>query len=747
MAISIHSSLSPAALPSHLPASSSPDTSKAISNGPSANGISQTAYVVEVSQVETEPLDPVPGPNGENSPLSNRELGQLYRVLKGEMDEDLLEELGNVLESLGQVEREQFLTVAAKSGDALGDLVGLMNGLGEGERALFLEAAQGVGDQALVSSFVNTVSSLDSQDRGAFLQAAHDLSRNGTPTDMNHFIQAAEDNSLHALALAEKTQALADTPEQQSQFLALAAVSGDELGRLISTLGQMEDEGQEAFLEAAQGAGKGMTSLLDLVEKRGVEKQGALVQKLNALSPDQREGFLLAADGDEEQMKDLFMYSRNMTAENQAIFFSLAQDADGDTEQLFDLVAAMGAEEKNHFMATAGNAGKGSEALMDLLSTLDGADRKTVLSLTPELQFHELKSFLNAAQPTNAALVAETAGQLDGRDRRYFLYAASGENAQVDKLADLTLSLDGQARSDLLFIATNTQGGDPDLLTRLEKADTQGAEELLAQERRTLEKEGDQGLFQEYVYLRSVFEPRLFEKIVGQGEDTDALVEKLETMAQEQRESFISVVEKIGAGAMVELASVILDLNTGDTRAFMDMADTLAGSDLEHFIGAVSLGLDQSGGDRTGFHQLISLTRELPSSERSDFLQAAAGAGKDLNRLMDITDQLSGQRRSDFLEVAAYTADREVGGRPLMGFLLDSTSRMETVADGRFSAHFGQEDAFPSQLNLTDLHEKINGTTGFFRSAAWLANQEISNGHMADWFNSFLGIPRAYMAG
>ena len=748
MGISIHSSF-PASvnIPGHVRSQGMAPTTTLKSEATSVT-LSKTAAtraMADLTETSVEMNAPPEGPQGQNSAMSDRELHALYRTLHRDMDEEEADMLSELLQNLDSTLREKFLTVAGRGEGDLGTLIKEMNRLGGTDQALFGDTALALGNEKETQSLIRATSGLSGEQLSQFLETTHELAVNGNAGDAGAFISAALQNPSQIQELMDKTQELSDSPEQRSQFLNLARNADREVGRLIRVLDQMDDSRQADFLEAAQGAGDGLTSLLDLTQDMAPAKQVELINTLADLAPELRENFLVAADGNQETLAKLTHLSRNLSTEEQAVFFDLAAREDTDQKQLFDIFAALDAPGRSQFLETARTADDRSQEFMDLMEALDGPDRKTVLNVTAKLQFHDLTNFLNGAQPDTAVQVATTANQLDEMDRSYFLYAASQEHTDAKALSELTLKLSGENRENFLFVMANSPEGDARLMDRVAQGTDEELDTYLSRARQDMEKTGKAGVRQTYVFLRGVLDEGIFEKVMDAGTDPQTLMEKLNAMDSTQRENFMDVAANAGTDAMESLVNLTLKLTGTDADRFMETAGTLSGKSLDNFIQAADQTLAQNGADKTRLHKLMDLTQELTDSDQDNFLTAAAGAGKDLNRLVDMTEKLGGSRRSDFLITAAYTAGREVQGRPLMSFFLDTTEKIQAPEEENFVSRLQRLGDHPSQMDLSALHGQLTESTGYYRSAAWLTEQNLSNGNMADWFNSFLGIPMTYM--
>ncbi|MCG8566092.1 MAG: hypothetical protein MI747_13525 [Desulfobacterales bacterium] len=746
MAISINSMSSHTVeIPAHVKTQSpvSPQEPKAIGE------ISITLSHRVISEPVTETLlvvNPVPvGPEGENSPLSDRELHALYRALGREMEPETLDAMETLLETLGRGQRETFLSLAQDPKVDLEALIREMNRLGGTETGSLLDTAQALGNASGINHLLTAVSTLDGEDLDAFLETARELAFNGNPGDGFKFVNAAAGDTAHIQELTATVRDLAEDSEQRSWFLNLAGDADDSLGTLLQVVGDMDGAETAAFLEAAQGAGKGLESLLDLTRSLGPERRGKPMNTLMDLDRSQREDFLVAAQGDVERMDTLVSLSRDLESGDKGRFFALAADASVDSEAVFDLFASLDGAGRIDFLDTAENAGRRTNDLIQMVNGLDAGKQGRVLALTAQLEFHDLNNFLNAAETTDGGLLAATANQLQGDSRSYFLYAASLDGVDAEALSQLTLKLSEENQANFLFIVANTQGGQADFLARVEAGKDGDLEGFLDHTRRDLEKSGRQGRAQTYVFLKPAFGERVFEKLMDSTLDPQKFMEKFNAMDGDQRENFIAVAEKAGADAMVPLIDLTLNLNPADSKKFMAQAQSLSGKALDDFITAADLSISHSGGDRTGFHKLLTLTAELDSGDRDNLLAAAAGAGKSLGRFLDLTDKLTGDRRSDFLTTAANITGRQVQGKPLLDFFLTTTEKLQSHDEPSFAFGIRSTGDHPSQLDMEALHSQVNQSSGYYHSAAWLSTKDLSDGRMADWFTSFLGIPAAYL--
>ena len=711
---------------------------------PPASHVASPAHVLHVKAKGYEIDIPV-GKNGEDAPLSDDELKQLYGI-SNRVDEKSMASLVRLLEPMDFASRFHFLDLASRRDTDVASLVRQVKGLGFQDASLFLASAVHLGEGADLKAFGKVMDGLSGKERSSFLETAASLAHGASGSiDLAHLIRAGAGDVSQAGRLLERVDSMEKMRGERSLFLAAASVTGRELGRFLDTVDGLSESDLTPFLEAIQGVEKGMGALLDLFQANGGEKNHGLIDFLTRLAPGERDDFLLSSRGETLLMDRLMALASPMEASVRASFFKVASREDLDPDRLLSILETMDASDQANFMASARTAGGQVPDFMDLVEGLDGTQKTQVLAFASKLAHHDLKNFMGGVDLENAATIAQAGEKLGEKALSYFLYALGLDGIDGEQLAGVVQGLDAGEQDDLLFMAANGKV-DTGLLNRLEDWEGEGRESYLASQRELMEKTGREKMRQEFVFLNAILEDGLFEKMVG--EDPHGLVQALDEMDDAQREGFLSLAKKASQDAMEALLFVSQRLEGETADTFFSISDSLAGDDLDHFIQASQDSLSESPGDFSRFEQLMGLAQSFTGGMQTSFLTAAGRAGDNLGRFMDMVENLGGTVRGDFVRAAAQVSDKTVAGRPLMDFLLDTS---EHLYEGAEKGFFRVKEIYgrrPSQIHAMEFPTSTissGSTVGYFRSAAWLTAQDITSGHMADWFNSFRGIPRTYM--
>lgn len=176
-------------------------------------------------------------------------------------------------------------------------------------------------------------------------------------------------------------------------------------------------------------------------------------------------------------------------------------------------------------------------------------------------------------------------------------------------------------------------------------------------------------------------------------DELEGFVGQAAALEADDRSVFLRTAVRIGPGeVLADLSKALGTLDGEGLTAFLGVADQLNRSadsikarELQNFITAAA-GLPGAIQDLTA--KTIELTESDSPDDRANFLDAAAGSGRDLDRLIASTDEFTGEIRSRFLASAAGA------GNGLSNLLTLSQSLSGEQAAGliHFTAGLNQED-------------------------------------------------------
>ncbi|MCG8684796.1 MAG: 2-amino-4-hydroxy-6-hydroxymethyldihydropteridine diphosphokinase, partial [Desulfobacterales bacterium] len=416
--------------------------------------------------------------------------------------------------------------------------------------------------------------------------------------------------------------------------------------------------------------------------------------------------------------------------------------------RLMNLVEGLDPEtgELDNFLSAGMMSAHNFSGFMEMTEVVSPGERGDVLSFAAGLSLSDLASFISAAKGENAGDLARTGAELAGKEKSYFLYAASLTGGDTERLIQQTRELEETERRDFLFAAANS---DPDSVLGLDNLldttaglDGQDRADYLTGQRTLAEARNSTAA--EYVYLNSFFDSGTVDALLSSGARLDGLIDDIDELDGEQRETFLSVAETAGPEMMEEVLSISDQLAGEENDRFMAFARGLNRKNLSNFIAAADTALDGSALGKARLERLMTTAESLSPPEQEDFLNAAAGAGTALDELMDMTDRLGGSRRVDFLIAADNFVDRP-DGELLLPHFISATDRMLERNFNDFMLAADQLGRRPGDIITGD--GNLVGTGGkysiddFLRSAAWLAETGASNETTRLWVDSFLGIP------
>ena len=710
------------------------------------------AYVYDVDPAAAEKSrEAVP-----DAPLTEIEKEQLFDVyLELGKDNPLWEDIETLLsEELVGNDRTNFLAVLSEADELLiGDFLGQVEKL-EGEtRSLYLSTALRNGPGQDLENFIDAVDGILGNQLEDFLTAADNLGRSVDSIkagELQNFIAAVAETPEALDGLLEKMSVLDE--EDRALFLEAAANAGGELERLIDTTDLLAGSDLTRFLENAATAGEGLTNLLTLTNKLTGDERSDFLRFTHNLEDGNAENFLTATQGDDKTLPGLMATTLSLHGSDRADFLTLAAGAGTSLDRLVSTVNSLAEtpEQRSDFLSTAIKAEDGFEDFLGITEKLGGSDRANVLSFASTLGFTDLTNFISAAKDntSQAAGLAGTAKDLDRKDKSYLLYAASLNPDSTAGLTATTRGLKGQEQSDFLFTAANISPGDktdtesPNPMDKLIRTtnDLAGTErrDFLSRERLMSTVGGQENMAKEYVYLNSVFNEDEFDAILSTGEHIDKVMSDFDRMDAAQRETFFSVSEKVDREMLPELMSVMTRLDEERSNDFLAYANTLGKESLSDLIVAADNALGESGENTAAYDRLMETVRSLDPAVDADFLNAAANAGKHLDRLMDITNELEGFIQTEFLIVADNMAEQG----HLENFLDATEFILEKGPTDIMLRDYNGEGIRPSEMIFEGQFQGRHSLEGFLNSTRFLIGVGISDSHMNDWLNAWQGIPR-----
>ncbi|MEH0022153.1 MAG: hypothetical protein V6Z89_21045 [Desulfobacter sp.] len=719
----------------------------------SATATQTESYVYNVDQAAMmKSMDTSP-----NAPLSTTEIEQLHSAYLGlGRDAPVWKEIDTLLtEELSGNDRTNFLAVIADAGSSLSDFVHQVGMLEGEDRSLYLSTALRNGNGENLDNLVDVTKKLSGTQLTRFLTTADSLGRTVESVragELQNFIKAVAEAPNALDDLIEKISVLDE--EDRALFLEAAALSGDHLEQFIDTSDLLEGEALTTFFEITISAGKGLSNLLGLTRDLGVKARTEFFTFANSLHSGENqakgevENFLLATRGDEDTLPGLTAAARSLGHGDRANFLSLAAGAGDTLERLTALVGRLDPDsgEQSDFLTAAVKAEDGFKDLLQVTEQIGGDERADVLSYATTLTFVDLTNFISAAKsnPSQAGRLAETAGELDGKNQSYLLYAASLHPDNASDLISMTQRLNGEERDDFLFTAANIEKSNTDgintFVNTVEKLSGDDRRDFLARERLMSSGGPENALASEYVYLKSVFDEDAFEAVIGTGQDIEEVLSDFEDMGAVQRQNFFSVLDKAGKEMVGDLMSVISRLDEDRSQEFMAYASTLGKESLSDLITAADLALDGDGRNFDTFDTLMETAQSLDPAVDQDFLSAAAKSGKHLEKFLELTNEFKGFIQADFLSIADHMAER---GEDLLGQFLNTTEYL--VDRGGLSPRVnfgGLSEITPDTLIQDGVFQGGVGIEGFFKSTNFLIGVGAKDSLMNDWFNTWRGIPR-----
>lgn len=689
--------------------------------------------------------------SGVNSVLSQSEYEDLLSAyLELGEENSLWEDIGTLLsEELAGRDRANFLAVLADAGNLMEDFVTQVKRLDGDVRSLFLSTAQRAGDDQDLESLIDATSQLSADRRSLFLETADLLSRTRETAkagDLQNFIAAIAEEPTTFEDILGNIEELEQ--EDLSLFLKGAAVAGDEIEAFIQTADMLAGGNLSHFLETAVMAEDGLANLLSLTQDTVGNSRADFLGFSSRLGEEDIENFLLATQGEKENINGLMATTTSLDSSERTDFLSLAADADAHLDRFVSMVDQLAdiPGTRSNFLSTALLAGENFNKVVNLAENLGQTQRSDLFLFAADLDYVDLANFISAADADSSSAdeLIEASQGLIGRDQSYLFYAAAQDPDHIEALSSMVQTLEGSEQTDFLYTVANIGKTSQDAAGKFitTAQDLTGTEltTFLTHEKAAAEGE-EPGLAQEYVYLNGVLGEGLVETLMAAGDyaqDFDRFLQDFNEMTQDQRKTFLSVADKAGEEVLGTLMGVTSSLDASQNEAFLAYADTLGKTSLNNLIQASAHALG-GGQSFNTFESLLETAQSLDAGDTMDFLNAAAASGKNLDSLIDITNALSGFVKTEFLTVADYIADLD-GAQSVMDHFLTTTQGFLDGDSGysEILKHGGhlREGVLPS-----DLIE--NGTftggyeTGFLKSTLFLTGIGISESRLHTWFDTW----------
>ncbi len=681
-----------------------------------------------------------------DEPLSDTQLDQLYSIYLQLGDEDeFYGRIGSLVQEMAGADRDNFLSALSRAGDELKPVVLMTEALAGTDRSGFLETAARIAPGDALSGLIEAVSKTDRESRAGFFEVADQLNRSAesiNARELENFVLAAAGSPVDIPALTAKTLEYGENEVNRANFLAAAAGSGQNLSQLIGVADSLENKDLFDFLASAARAGQGLSNLMQLSSALGGDERSEWLSFLTDLEDQNLDNFLLATHGEKANLSRLTAVTNELSGQNRTHFLEVAANVAGSLSPLLGVVQKLEAPsgDLENFLSAGMKAGDGFSDFVGIVQDLSGSIRRETLSFAAGLSLSDLGSFIQAAKENNASDLVSTGNDLAGKDKSYFLYAAS-VTGDVQGLAAQLEDLNENEKSDFLFMAANMDSAPGaewenylDDLGQMEEPEREG---YLSSERMlTLAAKGTDAT---YVYLNSVFDEEAMAALLGADSNPDNLLGAIDELDTGQRQAFLAAAGKAGPETVQDLMMVAERLDNSDAQAFRALAQTLKPKNLVNFINAAKTALDGSDSGKTRLNRLMDVTRDLPAPVREDFLNAAARAGRSLDGFLDLTGQLGGELRVDFLIAADRIADSPGGGQWL-SLYIQGTSNMIERNQNEF---FNGAVKLGRQSGAVLLEKSISGTSTYsvatyLRSAAWVTGPGIDNTLKQQWIASFV---------
>jgi hypothetical protein len=689
--------------------------------------------------------------SGVNSVLSQSEYEDLLSAyLELGEENSLWEDIGSLLsEELAGSDRANFLAVLADAGSLMEDFVTQVKSLDGDDRSLFLSTAQRTGDGQDLENLIDATSQLSADRLSLFLETADLLSRTRETAkagDLQNFIAAMAEEPTTFEDILRNIEEL--DQEDLSLFLKGAAGADGEIEAFIRTADMLAGADLTYFLETAVMAEDGLENLLSLTQDTVGNGRADFLRFTSRLDEENIENFLLATQGEKENLNGLMATTTNLDGSERTAFLSLAADADAHLDRFVSMVDQLADSPgtRSNFLSTALLAGENFNKVLNLAENLGQEQRSDLFLFASDLDYVDLANFISAADaaPSGADELIEAAQGLVGKDQSYLFYAAAQDPDYIEALSSMVQTLEGSEQSDFLYTVANIGKNSQDAVGKFitTAQDLTGTEltTFLTHEKAAAEGD-DSGLAQEYVYLNGVLGDDQMETLMAAGEyaqDFNSFLKDFNAMTQDQRETFLSVADKAGEEMLGTLMGVASSLDATQSEAFLAYADTLGETSLNNLIQASAGAL--GGGQRVNsFESLLETAQSLNAGETMDFLNAAAASGDSLDSLIDITNELSGFVKTEFLTVADYIADLD-GAQSVMDHFLTTTQGF-LDSDSGYSEVLKHGGHLRQGIQPSDLIE--NGTftggyeTGFLKSTLFLTDVGVSGSRLHTWFDSW----------
>nr|WP_321402475.1 hypothetical protein [uncultured Desulfobacter sp.] len=724
-----------------------------VSVDPQASATEETAagsaayvYVVN-SEVESASRQD----SGVNSTLSQSEYEDLLSAyLELGEENSLWEDIGTLLtEELAGTDRAKFLAVLADAGTLMADFVSQVKNLEGDDRSLFLSTAQRAGSDQDLENLIDATSKLSADQVSFFLETADLLSRTRETAkagDLQNFIEAIAEEPATFKDILRNIEAL--DPEGLSLFLKGAADAGDDIESFILTADMLSGVSLTHFFETAAMAEDGLDNLLSLTQETAGRSRADFLRFTSGLDGQNVENFLLATQGEKENVSRLAATTSSLDGAEQEDFLTLAASAEPHLDRFVSMVEQLGESPgiRSDFLSTALLAEKNFNKVLNVAENLGQEQRADLFLFAADLDYVDLANFISAADaaPSHADELVETADGLIGRNQSYFLYAAAQNPDHIEALSSMAQTLEGTLQSDFLYTIANIGKNSPEMVgefiaTAQDLTETE-LTTFLASEKAAAEGE-DPGLAQEYVYLNGVLGEDRMNTLMAAGaqsQDFNKFLKEFNGMTQVQRDTFLSVADTAGEEVLGTLMDVASSLDATQSETFLSYADTLGKTSLNDLILASAQAL--GGGQRFDtFEALLETAQSLNSGEAMDFLNAAAISGKRLDSLIDITNELKGSVKTEFLSVADYIADLD-GAQSVMDHFL-TTTRGFLDSDSGYSQVLKYGGYLRQGIQPSDLIENGIFTggheTGFLKSTLFLTGVGVSGSRLHTWFDSW----------
>ncbi|MCG8637063.1 MAG: hypothetical protein MI863_24735 [Desulfobacterales bacterium] len=493
----------------------------------------------------------------------------------------------------------------------------------EGEdRSRFLEVGARMGPGASTLDLANAVKGLSGESLTKFLETADRIGQSGEQDaidNLKNFVNATGASPFLADDLVDTITALEKDGDETNlhNFLAAAADAGKDLDKLIDATQKFKSRDLADFLGAAAAAREGIGHLITMAGDLDGEEQNRFLAFAAELAQDgdtEVENFILAAQDNAMELKDLMGISEKLTGESRGAFLKIAANHDIYDAPPHRLASALetlgsGTTQASDFLLSALNSGAHLDGLINLVEKTGEEIRPAILEFTASLSQADLTNYLGAVEDpeTNAFELAETALELDDLHKSHFLYAAAIDSSVSNSLISITRELKGDELEDFLYTAANKAEGLAGFLDAAQESDDRG--EFIRMEREALGTEENNA--QEYVFLKSIFDDDLFQGLTGRVGNMEQVVENMDDLDAVQMDAFIGVAEKLEIHngthrPLPELLSVLGKLEGDDLDAFMEKAGSLNGLDQANFI-IYADAVTTEGGDNAGLYRLIEL--------------------------------------------------------------------------------------------------------------------------------------------